>query len=229
MRDILIQSLPIDPDKIAEETLIKLGLAPDDFMTYTLQARRRYTLSIRKKFLTLLSQAQEINRTNQGKTARILEVTLENGEKRLIIFRTVTEANIEEKKDGHRRYHEISATYCSVFENWEEAIRSQTHALEGLEEKISDYEKLLFGFKNFNQFHQSVQNALVTEAFAQCKKRRSFSDNKLVPLLSRFVQDGNNLVLGHIIWTLARGLENTKKKKLEIAQVSQLLKEAQEN
>lgn len=130
MRDTLIQSLPINPDKIAEETLIKLGLAPDDFMTYTLQARRRYTLSVRQKFLTLLSQAREVNRADHGITARILEVTREDDEKRLIIFRTVTEANIEEKKSGHRRYYEMSATYCSVFENWEEAIRSQTHAVE---------------------------------------------------------------------------------------------------
>ena len=65
-------------------------------MTYTLQARRRYTLAVRKRFLTLLAGAQEVNRGDHGKTARILEVTREDDEKRLIIFRTVTEAKIEE-------------------------------------------------------------------------------------------------------------------------------------
>jgi hypothetical protein len=48
MRDTLIQSLPIDPDKIAKETLIKLWLAPDDFRTYSAGSPSLYTRYTKK-------------------------------------------------------------------------------------------------------------------------------------------------------------------------------------
>lgn len=106
-------------------------------MTYTLQARRRYIMAVRKRFLTVLSNAREVNRTpkerpRKEKTARILEVTREDGEKRILIFRTTTDNHIHKtgQKKVRTSHNETYSVYCSVFENREEALRSQEHAAE---------------------------------------------------------------------------------------------------
>ncbi len=94
-------------------------------MTYPQQARYRYTLTVRKRLLTLFSQAREVNRTGEGdKTARILEITREDEQKRIAIFRTTTAVDIEEIDEikHHNRYYEISKTYCTMYENMQDAL-----------------------------------------------------------------------------------------------------------
>ncbi len=180
-------------------------------MTYPQQARYRYTLAVRKRLLTLFSQAREVNRTEGGdKTARIIEITREDGQKRIAIFRTTTAADIEEIDEikHHNRYHEISKTYCTVFKNMAEALRSQVHAIESLEAKINVYKELLEKFKEYNTLPPTKKTTLMTRAFGICKKHKSFAAGKLIPLFSKLKQaesrqGGNNIELVNIIATLS--------------------------
>ena len=51
-RESLLRDLPIDPDKISDESLVKAGIAPLNFeKTYTAQARRRYKMAAAEQFL----------------------------------------------------------------------------------------------------------------------------------------------------------------------------------
>lgn len=80
IRDIVL-TLPIDPEKISDEVIKKMDLAPDDYDTYTAQARLRYKLWIRHRFLSILAGAHVFER----------EPTLQSPGKttaRLISFRT---------------------------------------------------------------------------------------------------------------------------------------------
>jgi 2-phospho-L-lactate guanylyltransferase (CobY/MobA/RfbA family) len=64
---------------------------------------------------------------------------------------------------------------------------------------------------------------------SNAKKEGVFLITSSSPLLSRFVKDENNLVLGHITWTLARGLENSRAKKAELERMRNLIEESQGN
>jgi hypothetical protein len=66
-RNGLMRHLPIDPDAISDESLSKVGLAPEDFKYYTKQARRRYKMAVAPQFLSLLAEAKMTERPNTGK------------------------------------------------------------------------------------------------------------------------------------------------------------------
>ncbi len=236
-RDALIRALPIDPTKISPEILIQLWLAPDDFMTYPQQARYRYTLTVRKRLLTLFSQAREVNRTGEGdKTARILEITREDEQKRIAIFRTTTAVDIEEIDEikHHNRYYEISKTYCTMYENMQDALWSQVHAIESLERKITPYRELLEDFVKYDTLLPEEREALMTRSFGIFKQHKSFASGKLIPLLSKLQQaeknrGGHNIQLVNIISTLSWALNSITAKKTEINTVRELLEESQGN
>jgi uncharacterized protein YbcC (UPF0753/DUF2309 family) len=83
----IIRALPIDPMKISDEILKKMGLAPEDYETYTLQARLRYKLWVRSRFLEILAHAHIFERSPtlaaKGKTtARLISFKTEAGEKK---------------------------------------------------------------------------------------------------------------------------------------------------
>lgn len=201
-------------------------------MTYPQQARYRYTLAVRKRLLTLFSQAREVNRTGEGdKTARIIEITREDGQKRIAIFRTTTVADIEEidEEKHHNRYHTISQTYCTVYENMEVALQSQVHAIESLERKRLAYKELLQKFVDYTTLSPEEKTALMSRAFAICRKQKSFATGKLIPLLSRFEQNGNPMGLLNIISTLSGALNSVIGKKTELSTVHELLEASQEN
>jgi hypothetical protein len=62
----LMKNLPIDPDSINDEALIKVGLAPEDFMQYTQQARRRYKMAVAPDFLALIAESELTERPYAG-------------------------------------------------------------------------------------------------------------------------------------------------------------------
>ncbi len=232
IRNALIRALPIDPTKISPEILIQLWLARDDIMTCPQQARYRYTLAVRKRLLKLFSQAREVNRTGEGdKTARILEITREDGQQRIAIFRTTTVADIEEidEEKHHNRYHNISQTYCTVYENMEVALQSQVHAIESLERKRLAYKELLPKFVDYTTLSPEEKTALMSRAFAICRKQKSFAAGKLIPLLSRFEKNGNPMGLLNIISTLSGALNSVIGKKTELSTVRELLEASQGN
>jgi hypothetical protein len=201
-------------------------------MTYPQQARYRYTLTVRKRLLTLFSQAREVNRTGGGdKTARIVEITREDGQKRIAIFRTTTTVDIEEidEEKHHNRYHNISQTYCTVYENMEVALQSQVHAIDSLERKRLAYRELLSEFVDYTTLPPEEKTALMSRAFGICKKHKSFAAGKLIPLLSRFEQNGNPMGLMHIISTLSGALNSVIGKKTELSTVRELLEASQGN
>ncbi len=166
-------------------------------MTYTLQARRRYTLAVRKRFLTIFSQAKEVKRGPGLETARILEVTREDGQKKIAIFRTVTELEVEfiETSKPRKRFHKISKTYCNIYENIDEALRSQIDAVTSIDSKIIRYTQLLVGFRSFEELLPKVKSAYLSEALETCKKQKSFYDRALVKHLSQYIESKNPLLL----------------------------------
>lgn len=146
VRADLIKHLPIDPDAISDESLTKVGLAPEDFRTYTLQARRRYKMAVAPQFLALLSEAKMTERPYAGKvkgepksTARVITFAGADGEEKVGIFSTVTDVStqvkISEGKEKNR-HHRLADTELRIFAGREEAIRSQEHALEKMKERI---------------------------------------------------------------------------------------------
>lgn len=79
----IILSLPIDPAKVSDEVIKKMGLAPEDYDTYTAQARLRYKLWIRPRFLAILARAHVFERdptlNAPGKTtARLISFQTES-------------------------------------------------------------------------------------------------------------------------------------------------------
>lgn len=118
-----------------------MGLAPGDFATYTLQARRRYRMAVSGKFLEMLTKAKMIDRPQGSKkdwqekptTARIISFSGADGEEKIGIFSTVTESHTKEVKSGEatkNKHQRVSDTTLRIFAGREEARRSQDHAIE---------------------------------------------------------------------------------------------------
>lgn len=148
----LMRHLPIDPDAISDESIVKVGLAPHDFNTYTLQARRRFKMAVAPHFLALLAEAKMTERTHAGgrrgdvkQTARVITFTGADEQKKIGIFSTVTDVSTQVQASAGKeknRHHRLADTELRIFAGREEAIRSQEHALEKMEERVKVYSEL---------------------------------------------------------------------------------------
>lgn len=145
-----IKRLPIDPNAISDDSLIKVGLAPADFKKiYTLQARRRYKMAVGPQFLALLSEAKMTERPHAGKrgwkvkeTARVISFTGADGLEKIGIFGTVSDISTQTTVSGEKqknRHHRLADTELHIFAGRDEAIRSQDHALEKMGQRIAVY------------------------------------------------------------------------------------------
>ena len=62
----IIRALPLDPEKLSDTVLRKVGLAPEGYETYTLQARLRYKLWIREQFFHMMANAHVFTESFNG-------------------------------------------------------------------------------------------------------------------------------------------------------------------
>jgi hypothetical protein len=137
----IILALPIDPAKISDEVLKKMGLAPEDYNTYTAQARLRYKLWVRPRFLRILAHAHVFERqptlTSHGRTtARLVSFKTEDDIKKVAVFGTDTDMydHITGIVPRHHRT-KVSRTSFRVLQNFSSLLRSQEHTLVKLLEK----------------------------------------------------------------------------------------------
>ncbi len=229
----MIETLPIDPEKISDETLEKLWLTPEDFSSYTPGARNRYKLAIREKFLWLFARAKPVNRRGEwATTARILTVPHVVEGERIAIFRTVTDSHIHTtwQRNPRRRFHKVSRVLCSIFETREEAMRSQGHALGSIYEKLDEYIFLGDAFGHYNRIvDEDTKKTLIAEALEICGKQKSFYDSKLTLLFIQLFDAPNNaLILRHIVMTLSQAQNDLTWKQTEIRQVHDILSQSSE-
>lgn len=229
----LIESFPIDPEKIPDETLEKLWLTPEDFWGYIPGARNRYKLAIREKFLWLFARAKPVNRRGEwATTARILTVPHAVEGERIAIFRTVTDSHIHTtwQHKPRRRFHKVSRVICSIFETKEDAMRSQGHALASIYEKLDEYIFLGDAFGHYNDIvTEDDKKTLIAEALEICGKQKSFYDSKLARLFAQLFDVPNNaLILRHIVMTLSQGQNDLIWKQAEIRQVHDVLTQSSE-
>lgn len=194
VRTDLIKHLPIDPDVISDESLTKVGLAPEDFKNYTLQARRRYKMAVAPQFLALLSEAKMTERPYAGKvrgesksTARVITFTGADGQEKVGIFSTVTDVStqvkISEGKEKNR-HHRLADTELRIFAGREEALRSQQHAIEKMEQRIrycSQFFNQLseYRWKNTDEKTPHLQQ-VVAEAQKNFWKKKGFYDQLIL-------------------------------------------------
>ncbi len=135
----IIQALPLDPDKLSDETLQKIGLAPDDYETYTLQARRRYKLWIREKFFQMMAHAEvfsfEVGTQRKKSTARIMHFYDANNQERVGAFINTSSLHIHITPAQKKTRHKLMDTHFRVFDGDAAFMRSQSHALEKIVKK----------------------------------------------------------------------------------------------
>lgn len=123
---------------------------------------------------------------------------------------------------------------CSIFRNPEEALRSQVHAANKLNEKADAYAHLHQSFRDYDDIkgfiehdgikEEDLRKFLIADALEICRNREGFYDKKLCLLLIKlFNKPHNALILGHIVDTLYAALRDTLAKKKEIEGVCELL------
>lgn len=146
----VIRHLPVDPDAISDDSLIKVGLAPVDFRKrYSFQSRRRYKMAVVPQFLALLSEAQLTERPHATKrngkvreTARVINFMGADGLEKIGIFGTVSDISTQtttSREKPKNRHHRLSDTELHIFTGRDEAIRSQDHALEKMSQRMALY------------------------------------------------------------------------------------------
>lgn len=135
----IIRALPLDPDKLSDEVLEKIGLAPHDYETYTLQARRRYKLWIRERFFEMMSEADvfsfDIGPQQKKSTARILRFRDTKGDRKIGSFINTSSLHIHTTPAQRVSRHKIMDTHFRVFESSADFKKSQSHALEKIVKK----------------------------------------------------------------------------------------------
>lgn len=236
VRADLIKHLPIDPDAISDESLTKVGLAPEDFKTYTLQARRRYKMAVAPQFLALLAEAKMTERPYVGKvkgepksTARVITFMGADGEEKVGVFSTVTDVATQVKISEGReknRHHRLADTELRIFAGREEAIRSQDHALEKMNERISVYSDLhnkLCDYAKKGAEKSTFLSELIEKAKSQFIKKTGYHDQLILRYLvgssegkpTPSVLD-NPSMIGVLKKTLTRAIADTKGKIVEV-------------
>jgi hypothetical protein len=236
VRADLIKHLPIDPDAISDESLTKVGLAPEDFRTYTLQARRRYKMAVAPQFLALLSEAKMTERPYAGKvkgepksTARVITFAGADGEEKVGIFSTVTDVStqvkISEGKEKNR-HHRLADTELRIFAGREEAIRSQEHALEKMKERIWVYSELhnkLCDYANKGTEKSAFLSELVEKAKSQFIKKTGYHDQLILRYLVGSTEGKptpsvleNPSMIGVLKKALTRAIADIKGKMAEV-------------
>ncbi|MBP7823524.1 hypothetical protein KA050_04185 [Candidatus Gracilibacteria bacterium] len=236
VRADLIKHLPIDPDAISDESLTKVGLAPEDFRTYTLQARRRYKMAVAPQFLALLSEAKMTERPYAGKvkgepksTARVITFAGADGEEKVGIFSTVTDVStqvkISEGKEKNR-HHRLADTELRIFAGREEAIRSQEHAVEKMNERIGIYSELhnkLCDYTKKGTEKSAFLSELVEKAKSQFIKKTGYHDQLILRYLVGSTEGKatpsvleNPSLIGVLRKALTRAIADTKGKIAEV-------------
>lgn len=162
----VIRHLPVDPDAISDDSLIKVGLAPVDFKKrYSFQSRRRYKMAVGPQFLTLLSEAQLTERPHVAKkngkirkTARVINFTGADGLEKIGIFGTVSDVSTQtttSREKPKNRHHRLADTELHIFTDREAAIRSQDHALEKMSQRIALYSEF---YNELGKYTQQDEN-----------------------------------------------------------------------
>lgn len=236
VRADLIKHLPIDPDAISDESLTKVGLAPDDFKTYTLQARRRYKMAVAPQFLALLSEAKMTERPYAGRvkgetksTARVINFTGADGQEKIGIFSTVTDVSTQTKLSAGKeqnRHHRLADTELRIFAGREEAIRSQEHALEKMNERIlvySDLHNKLSDYAKKGTEKSAYLSELVEKAKSQFIKKTGYHDQLILRYLVGSTEGKptpsvveNPAMIGVLKKVLTRAIADTKGKIVEV-------------
>lgn len=200
----IIQSLPLDPDKLNDETLQKIGLAPDDFETYTLQARRRYKLWIRERFFQMMSEAEvlsfDIGPRKQKSTARILRFHDAKNEEMIWAFINTSGLHIHMTPAQRKSRHKVMDTYFRVFESEMAFMKSQSHALEEIVKKGDVIGIMQDLFKNYSTLSSEEQEELLTDTLAYFSQKNGFHEKKLTEFIQRV--SGQRRMVGNVVRAL---------------------------
>lgn len=173
----IIRALPLDPDKLSDEVLEKIGLAPEGYETYTLQARLRYKLWIREKFFEMMSEADifsaEMEHNQKKSTARIFAFDDARGHRRIGSFVNTSDMHIHVTGENSERKHrkKIMSTSFRVFDNFPAFIRSQQHAMRALLTKGTDIGILHDLFANFSELDSEDKKQLIADALVYFGKK----------------------------------------------------------
>ena len=173
----IIRALPLDPEKLSDEVLEKIGLTPEGYETYTLQARLRYKLWIREKFFEMMSQADifsvELEHNQKKSTARIFAFDDAEGRRRIGSFVNTSDLHIHVTGENNERKHrkKIMHTSFRVFDSFHTFIRSQQHAMRGLLTKGTDIGILHDFFANHSELDAEDKKQLMADALVYFGKK----------------------------------------------------------
>jgi len=185
----IIKSLPLDPDKLNDETLQKIGLAPDDFETYTLQARRRYKLWIRERFFQMMSEAEvlscDIGPRKQKSTARILRFHDAKNEEMIGAFINTSGLHIHMTPAQRKSRHKVMDTHFRVFESEAAFMKSQSHALEAIVSKGGVVGFMLDFFENYSDFSRAEQAEFIIDTLEYFWHKHGFHEKRVAEFIQR--------------------------------------------
>ncbi len=188
----IIRALPLDPDKLSDEVLEKIGLAPHDYETYTLQARRRYKLWIRERFFEMMSEADvfsfDIGPQQKKSTARILRFRDTKGDRKIGSFINTSSLHIHTTPAQRVSRHKIMDTHFRVFESSADFKKSQSHALEKIVKKWGTVGFFQDAFENYAQLSHEGKDSLLLEASEYFSEKHGFHEQRLIEFISRIAQ-----------------------------------------
>lgn len=223
----IIRGLPLDPEKLSDEVLEKIGLTPESYETYTLQARLRYKLWIREKFFEMMSQADifsaELDHNEKKSTARILAFDDARGHRRIGSFVNTSDLHIhvtgENKERKHRK--KIMHTSFRVFDDFHAFVRSQKYAMRGLLTKGTDIGVLHDLFMNHSELDPEDKKELMTDSLAYFGKKWGFHNRRLSEFIAQIPE------VPQMVWNVVKALYDLDRdltgKYFEIKKVTRLL------
>lgn len=214
----LSEALPIRPQKISDQTLQNLWLAPDNFDTYCNKAKEIYGEVVWKKIAHILLAWRPVLRSKeQGRSSRIMQIHSLDWETRYALF--INQDTLYYHQTPSRTTpHKVVSTSCRIFGNYDDLLRSQEYALQHLTERLEEYAEWQNILQNTYSWDTEDAVSLLEEAKEYFWKQKWFYVEKIVHYLKRETKDPRKYI-SHALRNLYNAIQDIQKKKVEIEQV----------